>query len=245
MTTHPNYAFPPLVVEVRGEYACFTRPELKAERFSYEVITPSAARGILEAISWKPGFEYVITKIDVLEPIRWFSIRRNEVKSIATDDWVRSAMADPGRHLDAEAERDQRNTVALRDVAYRIYAQVKLLPGTHGTEVKYREQFRRRVDRGACFSQPFLGCREFSATFGKPTSQRPIRGRDVHKELGVMLHRIRYHADGNETYDWFHAALDHGTLHVPPHGIELPSARPSASRTQHHSTGRDRRETRC
>ncbi|WP_218003528.1 type I-C CRISPR-associated protein Cas5c [Nocardia transvalensis] len=233
------------MVEVRGDYACFTRPELKAERLSYEVMTPSAARGILDAIFWKPGFEYVITKIEVLEPIRWFSIRRNEVKSVTTDDWVRRAQADPGLHLDAEADRDQRNTVALRDVAYRIYAQIKLLPGAHGTEVKYREQFRRRVDRGACFSQPFLGCREFSATFGKPTSRKPIRGRDANKDLGVMLHRIRYHPDGSETYDWFHAALEGGTLHVPPQGIELPSARPPAGRTQHHSTSRGPREARC
>src|SRR5438270_7551006 len=106
-----HYTHPPLTVEVRGPYACFTRPELKTERVSYPAMTPSAARGVLEAIYWKPEFDYIITSIEVLTPIRWVSVRRNEVTSMITLDWVRSAMEDPGLRFDVEADRDQRNTV--------------------------------------------------------------------------------------------------------------------------------------
>ncbi|UAK31963.1 type I-C CRISPR-associated protein Cas5c [Nocardia asteroides] len=226
--THPRYPNPPLVVEVSGEYACFTRPEMKSERFSYEVMTPSAARGILDAIFWKPEFDYIIVKIEVLKPIRWFSIRRNEVKSTVSDDWVRRAMADAGLHYDVEDDRDQRNTVGLRDVAYRIHAQIKLRPHATATEVAYREQFRRRVDKGACYSQPYLGTREFSARFGKATAAEPISDcRDKDKELGIMLHSIHYDEHGGETYSWFPAKLTNGVLRVPPNGTRLPSAGPA------------------
>ncbi|MFP3965371.1 type I-C CRISPR-associated protein Cas5c [Actinomadura fulvescens] len=208
------------MVEVSGEFACFTRPELKAERFSYEVMTPSAARGILEAIFWRPEFAYVIVKIEVLKPIRWFSIRRNEVKSMTSEDWARRMMSNPALRYDVETDRDQRNTVALRDVAYRIYAQVRLRKQVAEGEAKYREQFRRRVDKGACFSQPFLGTREFSARFGKATALQPI---SETRPLGPMLHTIHY-SDGRETYEWFMAELVDGVLEVTPRGIELPSA---------------------
>ncbi|MFC4049058.1 type I-C CRISPR-associated protein Cas5c [Actinomadura syzygii] len=218
--SRPYYPEAPLVVEVSGEYACFTRPELKAERFSYEVMTPSAARGVLEAIFWRPEFEYLVVKIEVLKPIRWFSIRRNEAKSMASDDWVRRMMADPAVRYDIENDRDQRNTVALRDVAYRIHAQVRLRSQATGNEIKYREQFRRRVDKGACFSQPFLGTREFSARFGKATSLKPI---SETRDLGPMLHSIHYE-DGGESYHWFHAELRSGVLEVPPEGVMLTGA---------------------
>ncbi|GAB3163842.1 type I-C CRISPR-associated protein Cas5c [Microbispora hainanensis] len=224
---HPRYPHAPLVVEVGGELACFTRPELKSERFSYEVMTPSAARGVLEAIFWKPEFDYVICKIEVLKPIRWFSIRRNEVKSVVSEDWVRRARTDPTLRYDVETDRDQRNTVALRHVAYRIHAQVQLRPHADQPEAKYRDQFRRRVDKGACFSQPFLGTREFTAWFAKPTSAKPI---DESRHLGVMLHSIGY-SEAGETYRWFLARLDRGVMAVPPQGMELPSASPARSRT--------------
>lgn len=220
---HPH---PPVAVEVEGPLACFTRPELKTERVSYPVMTPSAARGVLEAIYWKPEFDYVITAIEVLRPIRWASIRRNEVTSTVTLDWVRGAMANPAQRFDAAADRDQRNTVFLRDVAYRIHAQVR--PRSHAgfPEAAYRDQFRRRVDRGACFSQPFLGTRECSATFTKSTSRPPIPRTE---DLGVMLHSIGY-SDTEETYRWFHAHLDSGVLNVPNHGIELAAAGSPAGR---------------
>jgi CRISPR-associated protein Cas5d len=211
-----RYEHPPLLVEVTGPFACFTRPELKTERVSYPVMTPSAARGILEAIYWKPEFDYIVTAIEVLNPIRWLQIRRNEVTDTLTLDWVRRAARDPRHRFDAERLRDQRNTVALKDVAYRIHAQVRPRPHATAPEAAYREQLRRRVERGACFSQPFLGTREFSAHFGKP-SGRPARA-DLNEDLGVMLHSIAYQ-DGREHYRWFYARLHAGVLDVPERGL--------------------------
>jgi CRISPR-associated protein Cas5d len=230
VTTRParaRNAHPPLTVEVEGPYACFTRPELKTERVSYPVMTPSAAKGVLEAIYWKPEFGYVITAIEVLSPIRWASVRRNEVTSTVTLEWVRGAMADPSVRFDAADDRDQRNTVFLRDAAYRIRAQVRPRPHAGFPEATYREQFRRRLDRGACFSQPFLGTRECSATFTKQTSRQPI---SLSEDLGVMLHSINY-TGGHETYRWFHARLETGILQVPEHGIELAAAAPAGRRS--------------
>lgn len=226
MNDHPRYRNPPLVVEVAGEFACFTRPEAKAERVSYEVMTPSAARGVLHAIFWKPEFEYIITKIEVLKPISWFSIRRNEVKTMLSQDWLRRAAADTTVRYDVETDRDQRNAVCLREVSYRIYAQVQLQAHATTSESGYREQFRRRVNKGACFSQPFLGTREFSASFGNPTAAPPIA---LSKQLGIMLHNIHYDESG-ESYSWFSAALDHGVMQVPRHGLHLPSSRSATGR---------------
>ncbi|MFC9085919.1 type I-C CRISPR-associated protein Cas5c [Nocardiopsis dassonvillei] len=212
-----------MAVEVWGPYACFTRPEFKTERFSYPVMTPSAGKGLLEAIFWKPEFSYQIERIEVLEPIRWFSVRRNEVEATTSLDWVRKAMADHTHRFDAETVRDQRNTVGLRDVRYRIHTHIRVRPHSGAPEAKYRDQFRRRVERGACFSQPFLGTREFSAYFSKPTERKPT---STTEDLGVMLHDISYSDTGTESYRWFHANLDRGVLHVPERGIELPTAGP-------------------
>jgi CRISPR-associated protein Cas5d len=217
---HKRYPHPPMTVEVRGPYACFTRPELKTERVSYPVMTPSAAKGVLEAIYWKPQFDYVVMAIEVLNPIRWASVRRNEVNSMITLDWVRKAMADATLRFDVEADRDQRNTVFLRDVAYRVRAQVRPRQHSEQPEAAYREQFRRRVDKGACFSQPFLGTRECSAEFSKDTGQPP---EPFSGELGVMLHSIVYSPAG-ETYTWFGARLENGVLEVPERGMELAAA---------------------
>jgi CRISPR-associated protein Cas5d len=207
-------------VEVSGPYACFTRPEFKTERFSYPVMTPSAARGLLEAIFWKPEFQYRIDRIEVLNPVSWFTVRRNEVEEITSADWVRRAMADPEVRFDAEAKRDQRNMVGLRDVAYRVFTHIDVHSHAGAPAAKYRDQFRRRVERGACFSQPFLGTREFSASFTPPTQRSPV---DTTEDLGVMLHGIDY--DGpRETYRWFRARLDAGVMHVPERGAELPGA---------------------
>ncbi|WP_370084278.1 type I-C CRISPR-associated protein Cas5c [Streptacidiphilus sp. MAP12-16] len=208
-----GWPFPALVVEVAGPMACFTRPELKVERVSYPVITPSAAVGVLEAIFWKPEFRYVVTRIEVLRRIEWMSVRRNEVKSVISATEVAALRRDPRRRYDVEGDRDQRNTMALKDVAYRIHAQVLLAPHATTTEEKYREQLRRRVERGACFSEPFLGCREFSAAF-RPASPdlAPIERTE---ELGVMLHSIAHTADGAEQYRWFRARLVDGVMEVP------------------------------
>ncbi len=220
MTKDSHHPHPPLVVEVEGPLACFTRPELKTERVSYPAMTPSAAKGVLEAIYWKPEFDYVITAIEVLAEIRWASVRRNEVTSMVTLDWIRNAMADPSLRFDAETDRDQRNTVFLRDVAYRIRTQVRPRPHANNPEATYREQLRRRVDKGACFSQPFLGTRECSASFRKQTDRAPVSHTE---DLGVMLHSIAY-SGGAETYRWFHARLESGVMRVPERGIELATA---------------------
>ncbi|GII95372.1 hypothetical protein Ssi02_56030 [Sinosporangium siamense] len=136
-----------------------------------------------------------------------------------TTSWIRDAMTDTSVRFDAEGDRDQCNMVHLRDVAYRIYAQVGPRPRATDPEARYRDRSRRRVARGACFTQPFLGVREFSASFGPPTSRRPI----AHSQaLGVMLHTIEY-GEAGESYRWFMAELHDGVLAVPPQGVELPS----------------------
>ena len=215
-----QYHHPPLTVEVSGPYACFTRPELKTERVSYPVMTPTAAQGVLESIYWKPEFDYVITAIEVLKPVKWASIRRNEVTSMTTLDWVRKAMADDTLRFDVENDRDQRNTVFLRNVHYRVRAQIRPRPHADKPEAAYRDQFRRRVDSGRCFAQPFLGSRECSAEFSKDTGQSPV---PVSEDLGVMLHSIAYSPTG-ETYSWFGARLENGVMDVPEKGIDLTPA---------------------
>jgi CRISPR-associated protein Cas5d len=202
---------PPLAVEVWGDFACFTRPEMKVERVSYPCITPSAARGVLEAILWKPEFKWVVRRIDVLQPIRYFSLTRNEVKSKAA---VSSARA--GRILLADEDRTQRHTLGLRDVAYVIHADVVLAPHAAGEHpAKYRDQFRRRIGRGRCHRQPYLGCREFSAFFGPPSGRQPAA---INEELGPMLLDIDYApgGSGRGTPRFFEAALVNGSLRVPP-----------------------------
>lgn len=158
----------PFCLEVRGDFACFTRPEMKVERVSYDLITPSAARAVFEAVLWKPGIRWRMLRIDVLKPVRWISVRRNEVGAVAS---VRNAQAamNEGRGqlaLYIEDERQQRAGLFLRDVAYRLYADMELLseearvnPG------KYAAMFTRRAEAGQCVNQPYLGCREFAASF--------------------------------------------------------------------------------
>ncbi|MGH3913695.1 MAG: type I-C CRISPR-associated protein Cas5c [Pseudonocardiaceae bacterium] len=203
---------PPVVVQVWGDGALFTRPELKVERVSYPVMTPSAAVGVLEAIFWKPEFAWRVVAIEVLKEIRQFTQRRNETTDLAS----LADAASGRRRIDTVAHRVQRNAVCLREVAYRIHAHVVLRPGATKTEAAYRDQFRRRVTRGSCFTQPYLGTREFSAYFGDPDdSQKPIERTD---DLGIMLHSVD-HSTSPPSFSWFTARLDHGWLHVPEHGI--------------------------
>ncbi|GAA4850150.1 type I-C CRISPR-associated protein Cas5c [Saccharopolyspora rosea] len=203
---------PPVSVQVWGEGALFTRPELKVERVSYPVMTPTAAVGILESIYWKPEFAWRPVAIDVLKPIRQFTQRRNETIDVAS---VADA-ALRGRTVDTVANRAQRNAVCLRDVAYRIHAHVELREHADKPEAAYRDQFRRRVERGRCFHQPYLGTREFSAYFG------PVDDADLHpitEDLGIMLHGVHYAEDGSVSFTWFTAHLDGGRLHIPRDGI--------------------------
>jgi len=204
----------PVEVKVWGELACFTRPEMKVERVSYPVMTPSAARGVLEAVYWKPQFRWLVREIVVLREPAFISILRNEVNSRASERRARSQI-EHGAGYYAEEDRAQRHTLALRDVAYVIRADVGVGPGVTESPAKFRDQFRRRVKRGQSFAQPYLGCREFAAWFGEPLGdEKPI---DRTEELGSMLFDIDYAAgeQGRGTPLFFSARMASGVLRVP------------------------------
>ncbi len=206
---------PTLAIRLRGPLACFTRPEFKTERVSYEVMTPSAARGAVEAVLWKPAIRWRIERIRVLAPIFFTSFKRNEVNSKVPTDSVRSAMRG-GRFRDffADEDRSQRNTVALANVDYVVEASfamtIKAGPGE--TTTKFVEMFTRRLEKGQSFNQPYFGCREFSAEFlSAAGSPAPLA---VTRDLGLMLHDIEF-GDTNKPR-FFEARLRDGVLEVPP-----------------------------
>ncbi len=207
--------FPALEVKVWGELACFTRPEMKVERVSYPMMTPSAARGILEAIFWKPEMRWQVRQIAVLRPIRFFSIVRNEVNTKTSARAAREQRA-RGDGYYADDDRAQRHTLALRDVAYVIRADIALAPRAAGEHpAKFRDQFRRRVERGQCHHVPYLGCREFSAFFAPVVeSDAPI---EHTASLGRMLLDLEYTPDGSGRGipRFFDARLERGVLAVP------------------------------
>jgi CRISPR-associated protein Cas5d len=211
----------PLEVRISGDWACFTRPEMKVERVSYPVPTPSAARGALEAIFWKPEFDWVVEEIHVLKPIRYFSMLRNEVNKRQSDKVAKTWTASGGGY-DAAGDRAQRHTLGLRDVAYLIRARMALRPHATDDVAKYQDQFRRRVERGQCFATPFLGCREFSAEFGPPRDgERAIEG--LNDDLGPMLLDMDFVGGGNGRAKprFFRARLSNGVLHVPNRFAEV------------------------
>src|SRR5688572_23420089 len=162
-------------VKVFGHFACWTRPENKVERVSYECMTPSAARNILDAICWKPEMRWVVTQIKVLQPIVFQALRRNEVQDKVSPAKVKKWMADPASFEAIEAGAGsesvtQRNTLALRNPAYIIEAYPHVYqPSEENTPVKYMAMFNRRVEKGQCFYRPALGCREFAANFELPS----------------------------------------------------------------------------
>lgn len=205
----------PVEIKIWGEFALFTRPEMKVERVTYPVMTPSAARGVLEAIFWKPEFTWNVQEIAVLKPIKYFSILRNEVNSRASDRAARG-WATSGGGFFASEDRAQRNTLALADVAYIIRANVVPKSSEAGLEAKYRDQFRRRVARGQCFAQPYLGTREFTASFAAPNEDD--RPEPITLDLGRMLRDLSYlpGRSGAARPSFFEARLEHGILHVPP-----------------------------
>jgi len=203
---------PPLEVRLAGEFACFTRPEMKVERVSYPVMTPSAARGALEAIFWKPEFRWRVSEIWVLNPIRYFSILRNEVNSRQSERVAAGWRANGGGY-EAAGDRAQRHTLGLREVAYLVRAQVEVKPGVNADAAKYRDQFRRRVRNGQCFATPYLGSREFAAAFSeRAPADTPL---DVSDELGPMLLDVAYDDAGRGRPIFFDARLDRGVLRVP------------------------------
>lgn len=210
-------------LRVSGAYACFTRPEMKVERVSYDVMTPSAARGILEAIHWKPGIRWVIDRIHVLNRIRFQSIRRNEVGSKISAAKVKSAMNRgdlDGLGLVVDADRQQRAATVLFDVAYVIEAHFGLTPlaGPDDNEGKHLDIFNRRAARGQCFHQPCLGTREFAAAFDLLSADAPLpTAIPETRDLGFMLWDIDHAAPGKPSM-FFRAGLENGVLTVPQPG---------------------------
>jgi CRISPR-associated protein Cas5d len=214
----------PLCLRVWGERACFTRPEMKVERVSYDVMTPSAARGVLEAVLWKPQMRWIVERIDVLKPVRKASVRRNEVGQKASVDNLMAAMAGRSARLgfDIEDARQQRAAVILRDVDYLIHARMALTERASPDHslAKYVEMFRRRAASGQCFHRPYLGTREFAAEFALVETSPPAPIADI-RDLGWMLYDIDY-SGAKPMPLFFEARLVAGSLAVPePNSSEL------------------------
>jgi len=206
-------------LEVSGLFACFTRPEMKVERVSYDVITPSAARAVFESILWKPNIEWRVHRIEVLKPIRWINLRRNEVSAVVSTRNVRQAMTAGSGMLGfyIEDERQQRAGYFLRDVTYRIHADLSLATGCDEPLIKYIEMFTRRASKGQCVNQPYLGCREFAADFRLITPEAPPASPiSETRELGWMLHDLDFTDPSDPQPRFFNAKLVNGVVHVPP-----------------------------
>jgi CRISPR-associated protein Cas5d len=215
-------------LRVSGRWALFTRPEMKVERVSYDVMTPSAARGILEAIHWKPAIKWIVEEIHVLKPIRFQSIRRNEVGMKAPTRAIGTAMrtGEIGNlALNIEDNRQQRASTVLTDVAYVICARFALTPkaGADDNAGKHLDTFNRRARKGQCFHQPCLGTREFPAQFELIEPDEPIPqlesetsdlGFGSPRDLGFMLYDIDHGGDRASLF--YRATLDRGVMKVPP-----------------------------
>lgn len=204
-------------LKVWGDYACFSRPEMKVERVSYDVITPSAARGIIEAIHWKPAIKWVIEKIHVLNPIVFDNIRRNEVTGIISSQKVKQVMKgkDVDLYQDANAERAQRATMLLKNVAYIIEARFEMSPeaGEEDTEEKHYNIFMRRARKGQCYHRPYFGCREFPVNFEILEGDLPQSCYDgLEKDLGWMLWDIDFENDMTPVF--FRAKMINGIIDV-------------------------------
>lgn len=208
-------------VEVWGERALFTRPELSVERMSYDVITPSAARGLIESIYWHPGIRYSIDRIHVLNPIRFTNVRRNEVKSKASSSALRSAVTGVKElpHIDRRADIQQRAALILTDVHYVVEAHFdltdKAVPGDNPG--KFKDIIRRRLEKGQCYSTPYLGVREFPAFFKAYEGEMPPAGfysDEGTRDLGLMLYDMDYSDPGDITPMFFRAVMRHGVVDV-------------------------------
>ena len=215
-------------LEVWGDYACFTRPELKVERVSYDVIAPSAARAIFEAILFKKyAMRWQVTKIEVLNPIKWTSVRRNEVGATAS---IKSS----GIYI--EDKRQQKNSLLLKDVKYRIWAKLVFIPvserpkeafakhkpGADENPMKYYQMFERRAEQGQCFTQPYLGTREFSASFRLVNSDKdelcPALSAEQggNRDLGIMLYDMDFSNPKDIQAMFYRAEMKEGVIIVPP-----------------------------
>ena len=207
-------------LEVSGDFACFTRPEMKVERVSYDVMTPSSARAVFESILWKPAIRWHIDKIEVLKPIRWVSVRRNEVGAVISVRNAQEAMnkGTGSLGLNIEDERQQRAGLFLRDVAYRIHAHFELQPdaGENNTPAKFLDMFERRAEKGQCVNQPYLGCREFACDFRliDPMLEQSNPVKET-RDLGWMLYDMDYSNAADPQPRFFRATLENGILNIP------------------------------
>ncbi|MBP7162320.1 MAG: type I-C CRISPR-associated protein Cas5 [Candidatus Omnitrophica bacterium] len=225
----------PFCLEVWGDYACFTRPEMKVERVSYDVITPSAVRAIFEAIFWKPAIKWKPTKIEILNPIRWISVRRNEVGAV---------MSPRSDGLFIEDNRQQRAGLFLRDVRYRLHAELEFVPIGKRSKVlkpvpeylidqneqedfdrdpkeenpgKYNGIFERRAGKGQCFHCPYLGCREFSCMFRlvEQPDKEDLRPILENRDLGFMLYDLDFSNAADPQPTFFRAKIENGVISIP------------------------------
>lgn len=211
-------------LEVWGDYACFSRPEMKVERVSYDIMTPSAARGLLESVYWHPGMRWIVDRIRVCAPIRFTNLRRNEVKSTVSAPSARTVMERQKGELFLDASKDiqQRAAMLLRDVRYVIDAHFDMVPekAAPGDNAgKFQDIIQRRIRRGQFFCQPCFGCREFPAQFKAcetpPPCPEELKGT---RELGYMLWDLDYSDPENILPLFFRATLRDGVLDVPTRG---------------------------
>lgn len=237
-------------LEVWGDYACFTRPEMKVERVSYDLMTPSAARAIFESILWKPAIKWNVTKIEVLNPIKWISVRRNEVGkkiSAPTAKQMAGELSKPMGFF-IEDERQQRAGLFLRDVRYRIHGYFDFIPlekrkdnrsillefwadgqeqletvRMDETSAKYAAMFERRAKKGQCFHRPYLGCREFACDFKlvDPKEESPVLI-DETRDLGFMLYDMDFEQNANNPMpQFFRAYIDKGVVNTDRRKVEV------------------------
>jgi len=237
-------------LEVWGDYACFTRPEMKVERVSYDVMTPSAARAIFESILWKPAIRWNVTRIEVFNPIKWISVRRNEVGkkiSAPTARQMSGVLGEPMR-IFIEDERQQRAGLFLRDVRYRIHGYFDFIPldkrkanrsvspefwadeqeqteitRLDETPAKYAAMFERRAKKGQCFHRPYLGCREFACDFRLVNpNEEPADLIDDSRDLGFMLYDMDFERDVNDPAPlFFRARIEKGVVNTDRREVEV------------------------
>lgn len=218
-------------IEVWGDFALFTRPEMKVERVSYPVITPSACRAIFEAILWKPAIEWQIKRVEILSPIKWLSVRRNEVGTKLSTRNAQSMMNGKGKNdyaIIIDDNRQQRASLLLKDVRYRIYADFEMTDkaGKADSRVKFVQMFERRAKKGQCFYQPYLGCREFSAHFeyieldknNQPlfkSVRNNITPIAENQDMGYMLYDLDFSSVDDPQPMFFHAQMKDGIISIP------------------------------
>ena len=210
---------------ISGDLACFTRPEMKVERVSYDIITPSAARAVFEAILWKPAIRWHVRRIEVLKPVRFVNLRRNEVGSKVSTSNVTKAMngsdIDLSIYADDPSERAQRASLLLRDVAYRVHADLEVQADRQDPmpPQKYHAMFERRAQNGQCVNQPYLGCREFDARvrWVTDTAVEPAPISET-RDLGWMLHDLDFSNPEDPQPVFFRAQMSAGVVEVGMQG---------------------------